>query len=372
MIEFGDRAPIDLTLLGVGIDKQEHEVPSQISRRSILSLAAVGLAAGLLGGCGNASNPDVAITREPSLAPAETTSATIYTPLVGPDMSRIDADEMSYGEVRPSGLLDAEKLVAGGIAFQIMKASRGHLDTQNFTWREPNFKEGRQRAADAGLLPGAYHFLEEGNPEMQAESFVQRLGETGGQKGIMHFVDFENYVGNGTPGSKRKYYPTYDDLTAFAAKHYELTQMPLGIYTANYYWGDKNRKVVGKDIDLVNENTSVYDDNPAIPNTYLWWCRLMSSNPKAHAVDFVKNVATPADKEDPWNTESLGGYKYPTFRQVTFNGLLLQFDGSKYSAGHANKNKILDMNVSFRPYDELLSLAALPAGALPTPKPVTI
>jgi GH25 family lysozyme M1 (1,4-beta-N-acetylmuramidase) len=349
-----------------------------LSRRAVL-LAAAG--ATLLAGCGpeDAGEPvksAPAITTEPTETPT-------FDALYGPDTSRGDTPVTpeGYGVDRPAGLLDAVALRDAGIAYHIAKASRGSVDTELFPWREPNFKESRLRADDAGLLFGAYHFLDvvNGTPEEQAEAFVEQLDQTGGAGGIMHMVDFEQYLGDGSPARKSKIYrPTHDQLLAFVEAHRQLTDgHPLGVYSANWYWGGKDRIATSKAPEgTPAEQTSILNNPPAPDGTYLWWNRILR-----HPYPGMRSVAAydelisrPDASDNPWRNERLGTYAEYVFRQFVINekstdggALLQQFDGSTGENGHLMS---LDMNVTFKPFDYLLSLAGLKAGSLPSPKPL--
>src|SRR5260370_28735257 len=70
--------------------------------------------------------------------------------------------DLSHWEVTP----DFEEVKAFGIAAVILKASQGenHID--------PTFVPRAKAAIAAGLLVGAYHFLDASNPILQAGPFL--------------------------------------------------------------------------------------------------------------------------------------------------------------------------------------------------------
>ena len=67
-----------------------------------------------------------------------------------------------------------------------------HKASQGQSYRDPTYKARRKRAADAGILWGAYHFGTGSNGIAQAENFLQSVGDPAG---VMMVLDFESNLG---------------------------------------------------------------------------------------------------------------------------------------------------------------------------------
>ncbi len=115
-------------------------------------------------------------------------------PLFGSDTSR-------YQGVA----LDPELMKQAGCAYWLMKATRGLPATQEYH-QDPLFAETRKRAAEAGLVISAYHFLNYDNPRDQVHRYVEFMDKTGGTKDMLHIVDFEESPpGTGGPEADATY-----------------------------------------------------------------------------------------------------------------------------------------------------------------------
>lgn len=64
------------------------------------------------------------------------------------------------------GTIDWKKAKDAGVRFVFHKA------TQGATYQDPNYGKRRSEVHDAGLIWGAYHYLEDGNATLQARHFM--------------------------------------------------------------------------------------------------------------------------------------------------------------------------------------------------------
>lgn len=78
-------------------------------------------------------------------------------------------------------------LKANGVFGIIHKASQG------LNYRDPAYAMRRTAAQAAGLLWGAYHFLDSSDPVAQAKFFIECSGITKGPDPILLACDFENW-----------------------------------------------------------------------------------------------------------------------------------------------------------------------------------
>ena len=110
------------------------------------------------------------------------------------------------------------KAASEGYSAAIAKASQG-------TWyQDPCFDGFAQQAINAGLIPGAYHWLENGQGGLQAELFYHDVGEHGGPQGWLCACDCEDDADWAT-------------LTAFFGRWKELASgHPLILYSGNWWW----------------------------------------------------------------------------------------------------------------------------------------
>lgn len=110
-----------------------------------------------------------------------------------------------------------------GCEFAFIKTSQGA------NYIPGGLRDYVKRAEDAGLLVGAYHFLEYGIPGAdQAEHFLSVVRANGGADGRLLAVDFEDY-GNLDP--------TNGQLYAFIRRvKRETNAHPIICYTTYNYW----------------------------------------------------------------------------------------------------------------------------------------
>jgi len=122
-------------------------------------------------------------------------------------------------------------MIADGMDFEFAKASQGTWFTDDY------FARNRARAAQAGLLFGAYHFLEKGDGAVQADAFFQRLQDTGGVTGVMLMVDVE------WPGEAETNGPSYVDVTDFCARFTNWCRTVRSCFTRWLVLGEDRRSV---------------------------------------------------------------------------------------------------------------------------------
>ncbi|HEY2831993.1 MAG TPA: GH25 family lysozyme [Sporichthyaceae bacterium] len=257
-------------------------------------------------------------------------------PYVGPDVAKRQQDFANPGrsaqENMNAGLLDPAKMIADGMDFEFAKASQGTWFTDDY------FAVNRARAQQAGLLFGAYHYLEKGNGVAQADAFFQRLQETGGAAGVMLMVDVEWKDEAETSG------PSYADITDFCARLRELVPgRQIVVYTLSRYWGK-----AGKSGALGNP--------PAPEGTVLNWASYLDGT--APVEHLAGNVAAPGTAEDPYQRNSVGTWGSYTFRQFTSTATYAQYKHQKMNHPDAGQST-LDFNISFASRDQLLALAGL-------------
>lgn len=113
---------------------------------------------------------------------------------------------------------DVARSASEGYSAVIAKASQG-------TWyQDPCFDGFAQQAINAGLIPGAYHWLENGQGGLQAELFYHDVEKHGGPQGWLCACDCEDDADWAT-------------LTAFFGRWKELTNgHPLILYSGNWWW----------------------------------------------------------------------------------------------------------------------------------------
>ena len=109
------------------------------------------------------------------------------------------------------------KAKADGIIGVIHKASQGQ------SYRDPTYKARRKRAADAGILWGAYHFGTGSNGIAQAENFLQSVGDPAG---VMMVLDFESILGGPCM--------TLEVEREFLSLVYDQTGKWPGLYAGHY------------------------------------------------------------------------------------------------------------------------------------------
>jgi hypothetical protein len=344
---------------------KEPPVDFLSNRREFLRAAGLAAAGLAVAGC-SASAPDQAtngLTLFPGLeVPGESVAATdrvhneepdptsgsknqhAHYPLVGPDTAEVSMD-LHPGKTGGwrAAKLDARQMVRDGIAYHLAKA------TQGTDFQDVFFAPARKEAAKANLLFGGYHFLEHGNGARQADYFLNRLQRTGGTKGVIGMLDVEDYQENG-----RDLSPDYRDIQDFCHRYREhFPKRPLLLYSPSYYWGDAGRH--GR-----------LGNPPAPKGTLLDWPQYVDGSGPAKSL--LKHIS-PKSTNDVYQAHQYNGYAEPFMRQYTTNGFYQQYQGQPVPDNPAMQGagRVLDFNVCYQPWDDMLHLAGLQPGAIPHP-----
>lgn len=177
------------------------------------------------------------------------------------------------------GNIDWRRVAADGHSFALLKASEGT------GFSDDRFAFNRDSARDAGLLVGAYHFLQPGNADNQADYFLARLGSPAD---MMLVVDVE------TTGSGGR--PTAADASRFVARlRYRLgAQRSIGLYTGKWYWD------------------GVLGNPPLPPRVWLWESRYVTGSGAWRSI--YAKVPT------RWLSEARVGARAPTLLQYSSGG----------------------------------------------------
>jgi hypothetical protein len=259
-------------------------------------------------------------------------------PYIGPDVAKRQQDFAHPGrsatENMNAGLLNPTTMLADGVDFEFAKASQGTWFTDDY------FAANRARAQQAGLLFGAYHFLEKGDGAKQADAFFQRLQDTGGPAGVMMMVDVEWRDEAEING------PSYADVTAFCDRLHQLVPgRQIVLYTMARYWGKPGAPGALH--------------NPAAPaGTVLNWASYLDGTKPVAAL--AADVAVPGTDADPYPRNQVGTWPAYTFRQFTSTATYAQYRAQRTSRPDAGQST-LDFNISFADRDQLLALAGLTA-----------
>jgi lysozyme len=119
------------------------------------------------------------------------------------------------------GNIPWDAVAASGVRFAIIKASEGLIGV------DPMFEKNLAGAKAAGLLTGAYHFV---NPARPGEaSAVHFWNVVKGRTDLPPFMDFEHSRGVGADD-------TVHQASRFAQKTDELWGRPCAVYTYPSYW----------------------------------------------------------------------------------------------------------------------------------------
>ena len=154
------------------------------------------------------------------------------------------------------GTWDAARSKSAGAAFVFIKASQA-------TKTDPLFTVNWQKAKDAGLLRGAFHYLDTSLPGRdQADYFANLIASDRGE--LPPVVDFEEISPNLT--AARATAQLRDFVTQLKSHGYTPT-----IYTSASYWqgyGDKNSEWAHYPLWLADYNNTV---SPAAPAPWTQW-----------------------------------------------------------------------------------------------------
>ncbi|HSW80395.1 MAG TPA: GH25 family lysozyme [Candidatus Saccharimonadales bacterium] len=218
-----------------------------------------------------------------------------------------------------------------GAQFIISKASQG----TGFT--DIHFAANRATTVNNGMIAGAYHFLEAGNPDQQAQFFVNTVQQNGGLDNIMLMVDAETYQScSGGPCVTK--YPSYADITEFVSKVQQLVPgRQIILYTGAWFWGSSGQ--------------SGYLGNPAAPpGTVLDFQYYVSGT--GSLASLLNNVSPPGSADEPYAAHPINGWPTYFFRQFTSSGTL------------ANESPV-DGDVTYQPLSALQALAGMSSDTTP-------
>ena len=144
---------------------------------------------------------------------------------IGVDVSSYQAD------------IDMNKLKEQNIQFIYIKATEGS------TWQDDRFLENWEKAKNAGLLSGAYHFFSyDSEGKTQAENFIKTVGPD--LKGrLLPVVDVEYY------GDKEQNPPEKTDVIRELAIYLEMIEKEYGVKPVIYTRSDIYDKYLKGEFD---------------------------------------------------------------------------------------------------------------------------
>ena len=149
--------------------------------------------------------------------------------------------------------LDFARARAAGILGVIHKATQGLAN------KDPMYAVNRQKATEAGLLWGAYHFATGGDGAAQAQAFLDAVGD---RTNVLLVLDFEQ----NTAGPSM----TLDDAHTFVARIHEATGTWPGFYSGSYI-----KALLHGTIDPVLRNCwfwlAQYGPTAVVPPTWPTW-----------------------------------------------------------------------------------------------------
>jgi lysozyme len=129
-----------------------------------------------------------------------------------------------------NGNWNAEKAKQAGAAFVFVKSSQA-------TYTDPQFKLNWQKAKDAGILRGAYHYLDYTKPAAdQANYFADLLQDDPGE--LPPVIDYEHAVADNNPATALGYLKTWlDEVTKRTELFADATIKVPMVYTGWGFWG---------------------------------------------------------------------------------------------------------------------------------------
>jgi lysozyme len=172
-----------------------------------------------------------------------------------------------------NGNVNLAKAKQGGIAGIIQKA------TQGTKFVDPTLETNRKKAADSGLLFGAYHFGVGGDGEEQAEHFLEKAGAG---RTVLRVLDFEN----NPQGASMSLY----EARAFVQRVFEATGIWPGLYSGHFI-----KQLLGAQKDPVLGNCwlwlAQYGPKAVVPAAWSTWTMWQYTNgamgPEPHEVDGI-------------------------------------------------------------------------------------
>lgn len=203
--------------------------------------------------------------------------------------------------------LNIEQLAREGMSFVVVKATQsagGYV-------APAAFDDWIRRTRAAGMIPGAYHWLDSSDPVRQADVFLARLAPVGGPDGLLLQIDCEDTKNPATAEHLRRF---VDQMNRRTGGH------PLLLYTGQWWWSPR---MGGFDA--------------AVLGLKLWHSRYVGPT-HASPSRLVESVLS------SWWTPGYGGWSEATILQYS----------SKANAGGMTAN--LDVNAFRGTRDDLLSL----------------
>lgn len=157
-----------------------------------------------------------------------------------------------------------------------------HKATQGVSYVDPNFHDRATEASNCNMPFGAYHFGTAGNPEQQAEHFVDVAGKT-----RLLVLDFEDNT------DKEKDSMSLQDAEAFVHRVYELTGRYPGLYSGhNLKEALQAAKITKPEQTELSKCwlwISQYAAKPTIPSIWADWTLWQYTDgqvgPEPHAVE---------------------------------------------------------------------------------------
>ncbi len=161
---------------------------------------------------------------------------------------------------RYQGMIDWKSVKADGISFTFIKASQGQR------YVDPTFITNAKGVRAAGVLLGAYHFVDATSVEAakaEARHFAEVLEQVGGAKGLdlPAVMDYEN-----NPGNLSKTLISTVAL-AFLLELERLTGCKPIIYTGNAFAANFNASLGGYPLWIAR-----YSDTRVPSDTVTWKC----------------------------------------------------------------------------------------------------
>ncbi|MDA8018880.1 MAG: hypothetical protein MPN21_15675 [Thermoanaerobaculia bacterium] len=157
-----------------------------------------------------------------------------------------------------SGDVDWERIAAAGYGFAILKATEG-VDLEDGA-----FAAHWQRAAEVGLIRGAYHFyVTEDDPNQQADWFTSKVALQPGD--IAPIVDIE-LIGHGTPAGWQ------ENVLTFVRRLHEHYGVAPIVYTGPKFWQTHFQGETAREMSEYPLWIAEYGvDEPVVPDHWPTW-----------------------------------------------------------------------------------------------------
>jgi lysozyme len=175
-----------------------------------------------------------------------------------------------------------------------------HKATQSTNYTDPNYACNRTKAADAGLLWGAYHFGTGGDGAAQADYFLSVVSP--GPNDLL-VLDLED----NTQGSSM----SLDEAHDFVTRVHDVTGQWPGLYSGSYI-----KQLLGSNKDDVLVNCwfwlAQYGSNAVVPANWPTWTMWQytdgTSGPQPHSVGGIGSCDRDKFNGDEAGLRKLWGY----------------------------------------------------------------